>query len=118
MDRAPGVRREKALLARLLAATGLGPALASAQRAALGGTFIRAVNYHDTPARSATNLEEHLRWYAKRFTPVGHADLDRFLATGEWGASRPGLIISFDDGLRSNYDVARPLLEKYGFPGW
>jgi peptidoglycan/xylan/chitin deacetylase (PgdA/CDA1 family) len=28
------------------------------------------------------------------------------------------LIVTFDDGLRSQYEIAAPLLERYGFPGW
>ena len=44
------------------------------------------------------------------------ANLDRFFATGRWTKSRPGLIISFDDGLRSNFHTA-PLPARYGFTG-
>jgi peptidoglycan/xylan/chitin deacetylase (PgdA/CDA1 family) len=28
------------------------------------------------------------------------------------------MLISLDDGLKSNYDIAAPLLEEYGFTGW
>ena len=35
-----------------------------------------------------------------------------------WEKPRPGLILTFDDGLVSNYSIAAPLLEKYGFYGW
>jgi peptidoglycan/xylan/chitin deacetylase (PgdA/CDA1 family) len=37
---------------------------------------------------------------------------------GRRKADKPGLLLSFDDGYRSNYDVAAPLLEEYGFTGW
>src|SRR5205823_2878513 len=40
------------------------------------------------------------------------------LADGRWDKSRPGLIISFDDGHRSHREIAAPVLERYGFVGW
>lgn len=34
------------------------------------------------------------------------------------GTKSPGLVISFDDGLLNNYEVAAPLLEEAGLRGW
>ncbi len=79
--------------------------------------FIRALNYHDVSPASAPAFEAQLQWYAERFVPVGRAELEA-LAAGRWSASRPGLLISFDDGLYTHASVAAPLLEKYGWPGW
>jgi peptidoglycan/xylan/chitin deacetylase (PgdA/CDA1 family) len=42
----------------------------------------------------------------------------RALRNGDWPHERPGLIISFDDGLRTHADVVAPLLEQYGLCGW
>lgn len=80
--------------------------------------YIRAINYHDTPAGTAHNFEKHLQFYRQHFSPVSLSDLNRFFESKEWWKDKPGLIISFDDGHRNNYDVAAPLLEKYGFTGW
>ena len=66
----------------------------------------------------AAQFEEHLKFFRNHYTNVTHEDLTKFLAGEVWSKSKPGLIISFDDGLRSNYDFATPLLEKYGFTGW
>ncbi len=79
--------------------------------------FIRAVNYHAVPECWAETFEQQLRYYQKHFVPVGLEDLAH-LAAGTWPHEKPGLIISFDDGLRDNAEVAAPLLEKYGFIGW
>lgn len=87
-------------------------------RRSLGGEFIRIINYHDTPASHASRLERQLKWFARNYEPVDENDLAVLVQRGEWNKSKPGLIISFDDGLLSNYDVAAPLLEKYGFVGW
>lgn len=80
--------------------------------------FIRAVNYHDIPLASAKNFEDHLAFYSSRFVNVTYQDLIDFLESGNWPHKKPGIILSFDDGLRSHYEIAAPLLEKYRFTGW
>ena len=81
-------------------------------------SYIRAINYHGTPASSAASFERQLAFYAEHFASVSMEDLDNFFRLRRWEKDRPGLIVSFDDGLYSNYSVAAPLLEKYGFCGW
>lgn len=108
----------KAAAARLLGVTLLDRALLAAQRRARGGAFVRAVYYHGTPTDWADSFERHLSFYRQHFDPVGPDDLAALLENGRWPRARPGLILSFDDGLRNNYDVARPMLERHGFIGW
>lgn len=82
------------------------------------GPHIRVVNYHDTPPDKSPNFEAQLQFYTKYYSPCDYGDLDQFFKTGKWNKPKPGLIISFDDGLRDNIDNAVPLLEKYKFKGW
>jgi len=82
------------------------------------GRYIRAVIYHATPASLADNLRRHLDFYRRHFDNATPDDLSRCLAGQRDPASRPGLIITFDDGYADNYEVAAPLLEEYGFTGW
>jgi peptidoglycan/xylan/chitin deacetylase (PgdA/CDA1 family) len=105
----------KLALARLLDATGLNSALLAVQSRM--GRYIRALNYHDVPHDSAPAFEAQLAFYARHFEPVGLPQLLAFLS-GDWKPQRPGLLLSFDDGLRTHAQVAAPLLERYGFPGW
>jgi len=88
------------------------------QKLALSRGYLRAVNYHGTAMETADSFERQLAFYAEHFTSVSLADLDKWFACGCWEKDRPGLILSFDDGLSSNYTVAAPLMEKYGFLGW
>jgi peptidoglycan/xylan/chitin deacetylase (PgdA/CDA1 family) len=60
--------------------------------------FVRAVNYHVILPEEADSFEKHLRYYGRHYVP--------------------GLIVSFDDGHRSHFEIAAPLLEKYNFTGW
>ena len=82
------------------------------------GKHIRVVNYHGTPASQSMEFERQLRWLRKWYVETDLNELKLFLSGEEWKKPRPGLIISFDDGKRNNFDVAKPLLEKYGFIGW
>lgn len=80
--------------------------------------YVQVVTYHDTSKVKCNNLRKQLEWYQKNFVNCNLADLRGLLTNGDWNYDKPGLIISFDDGLRSNFDVALPLLEEYGFSGW
>jgi peptidoglycan/xylan/chitin deacetylase (PgdA/CDA1 family) len=80
--------------------------------------FIRAVNYHYTPPYNNINFVQQLEMFSNYYSDVNLSDLDDFFSNHQWAKPKPGLIISFDDGFRSNYQVAAPLLEKYGFTGW
>jgi peptidoglycan/xylan/chitin deacetylase (PgdA/CDA1 family) len=82
------------------------------------GKHIRVINYHGTPREEMANFEEQLKFYQKYYAPVTYNDLEIFFTGKGWHKNKPGLIISFDDGHRTNYDYALPLLEKYGFTGW
>ena len=79
--------------------------------------FIRAINYHDVPPFQAKEFERQLLFYKNRFEIVGPTELES-LASGRRVSSRPGLILSFDDGLRSHADVVASLLESHGLTGW
>jgi peptidoglycan/xylan/chitin deacetylase (PgdA/CDA1 family) len=106
----------KQRLARSFDGTGLNRALLALQAQVIG-PHVRAVNYHDVPPALAGAFEAQLREYAHRFEPVGPAELAA-LEAGRWPHRRPGILLSFDDGLRSHADVVAPLLERHGFPGW
>lgn len=95
--------------------TGLNWALHRLQLAALS-PFIRIVNYHDVPRAMASTFEEQLLFYRKRFVPVGRQELEYLLA-GRWSSAKPGILLTFDDGLASHAQVVAPLLEKHGFSG-
>ena len=69
----------------------------------------RILMLHGTPRRLAAELERQLRYLARRFAIVSLEDL----ASG----TKPGAIaLTFDDGLRSNVEVAYPILARLGIP--
>lgn len=89
--------------------------------------YIRAVAYHHSDRATAPSLRRQLEYFRRRYRGLVEEDLDAFFACEEPGKSqkpgrsrggKPGIIISFDDGLVDHYKVAAPLLEEYGFKGW
>ena len=107
----------KRKLASVFDATGINGAAFAVQKGLLS-PFVRVVNYHDIQAQHIGNFEAHLGFYSERFVNVNEATLRALLKDGQWPHDKPGIIISFDDGMRSHFEVAAPLLEKYGFTGW
>jgi peptidoglycan/xylan/chitin deacetylase (PgdA/CDA1 family) len=106
---------KKIALARLMG--GLGLSALSVFTQTRFKQHIRAVYYHDVQPSTVASFEAQVRYYAQRYHPVGLDDL-RGLLDGHWPHDRPGLIISFDDGLRGQAELAAPILARYGFVGW
>lgn len=82
------------------------------------GSYIRAVNYHETYSKDKSKFEKQLAFLRRHFSPVSMEDLDRFYKEKKWQKEKPGLIISLFEGYKNNYEVFLPLLQKYGFVGW
>lgn len=80
--------------------------------------YIRILNYHDILHENAAMFEEHIRWLSTHFENVDYKTFVSFMTGLELKGNHPGLIISFDDGLSGNYDIALDVLERYHFTGY
>lgn len=107
----------KRAVATLLDRIGVTSLVFALQRSLLS-PFVRVVYYHDVQPAFADEFSRQLAFLKLSFVPVNKAELDRFLKEGVWSHDRPGIVVTFDDGLRSHYEVAAPILEKFGFQGW
>jgi peptidoglycan/xylan/chitin deacetylase (PgdA/CDA1 family) len=103
--------------AALLHHTGLTALSFALQRSAFS-PFIRVVYYHDVPAEMSAAFAAQLTMLKRTFVPASKADLARLLDAGHWPHDRPGIIVTFDDGLRSHSEVAAPVLDQLGYEGW
>lgn len=112
------MNKNKVLIANFLSYTFLSNIIFKIFNIIYKKNYIRVINYHDTPKEYKNNFEKQLIFYKKHYSPISITDLKKFIDTGVLKKDKPGLIISFDDGLQTNYTVAKPLLEKYGFIGW
>lgn len=66
--------------------------------------------YHGTPRRDAGHLERQLRALSMLFQIVPLEELTRPRSNGR------RIALTFDDGLKSNVEVAYPILRKLGLP--
>jgi hypothetical protein len=77
------------------------------------------INYHCTPELNNENFEKQIRFLSKYFNQCDHEKLLK--STNNYNLflfKKPFLILTFDDGLRSNFENAVPILEKYNMKGW
>jgi len=74
----------------------------------------RILLYHGTPRRQAASFERELRWLKRRFNIVPLRSIASAAANG--GTLGDKVALTFDDGLRSNVDVAYPLLHRLAIP--
>ena len=81
-------------------------------------SYIRTVNYHNTPYYRRDEFERQLEFFSRYFSPVTFADIEDLYTGKGWNKDKPGIILSLFEGYRNNYDVYLPLLEQYGFTGW
>lgn len=81
-----------------------------------GGARLQVINFHGTPTGQAATLRAQLEWAAERFVVL---DLNAFSRVLQSDArlDRPALLLTFDDGMASNYHVAAPVLEAMGMRG-
>lgn len=66
-------------------------------------------------SKSSAVFEAHMRALAKHFTPV---TLDQVVAFVNEGRELPpkAVVVTFDDGFLDNYEVALPILARFGIP--
>ena len=74
----------------------------------------RILIYHGTPRRDAAVFERELRWLKRRFNVVPLRMIANAAANG--GTLGDKVALTFDDGLRSNVEVAYPLLHRLAIP--
>ena len=74
----------------------------------------RILVYHGTPRSHVAALERELRWLKRRFNVVPLRMIAHAAANG--GTLGDKVALTFDDGLRSNVEVAYPLLHRLAVP--
>ena len=101
---------------------------ATAQSVTVGGDRLLVLSYHDIRdevapkgdpdpyAVSTQNFAAHLDWISGQgYRPVSLSEVEA-AARGERRLPEKAVLLTFDDGLRSVYTHAFPLLRAYGYP--
>jgi peptidoglycan/xylan/chitin deacetylase (PgdA/CDA1 family) len=66
-------------------------------------------------SRGRDEFERHMKILAQKFHPVSIADVANF-AQGKGKLPPKAVAVTFDDGFADNYEVAFPILQRYGIP--
>jgi peptidoglycan/xylan/chitin deacetylase (PgdA/CDA1 family) len=66
-------------------------------------------------SRARASFERHMQTLARNFSPVTIDDIVQFAKSGRDLPPR-AVAVTFDDGFADNYDVALPILNRYGVP--
>lgn len=82
------------------------------------GSYLRVVNYHNTPRAGRGVLRAELADWARRYDCVTFDELDGFFRTGVWPSERPGFVPVFYEGYRNSYDVAGQVCDELGLTAW
>ena len=80
--------------------------------------IVRVLFLHHTPAEEAQRFREQLAFLRDHFNVIDFEMFKNLCAgTAALTDERPAAMLTFDDGITSNYDVAAPLLEQAGMRG-
>ena len=66
-------------------------------------------------SRARVHFERHMEALARKFSPVTIDDVAEFAKSGKRLPPR-AVAVTFDDGFADNYEVALPILSRYGVP--
>lgn len=66
-------------------------------------------------SQDRASFESHIEILARHFAPVTVADVAEFAKSGRQ-LPRRAVAVTFDDGFADNYEVAMPILNRYGIP--
>jgi peptidoglycan/xylan/chitin deacetylase (PgdA/CDA1 family) len=66
-------------------------------------------------ALATSIFERHMELIARKYSPVSIEEIQLFLR-GEKRLPKNALAVTFDDGYRDNFEIAGPVLQRFGIP--
>lgn len=77
--------------------------------------YIRIINYHDT---RNDRIAKQIRWLKKHYNNVTYDEFKTFMSGKPLAGSKPGIMLTFDDGLEGNYWTAMRTLKEEKMTGY
>jgi peptidoglycan/xylan/chitin deacetylase (PgdA/CDA1 family) len=74
---------------------------------------LRVLLYHDVPPSKFKIFESQIEWLTKRWDFITPYEFKLYVS-GKKKLSGKKLLLTFDDGFRSNYEIASSFLDKHG----
>ena len=78
---------------------------------------IYVINYHKTSIKNLHTFNNQIKFYKKNFELISENDLLKYINGEKLSGKKPKLLISFDDGHISNYDVTSKILNENNIKG-
>lgn len=111
--------RIKKIVAFFLNLFGILDILIRLQYRNLHNQYIRIINYHNNSRTGVENFDKQLRWLKnhyvnvdyKIFTDIVENNVTQF-------TDKPGIMLTFDDGLEGNFLYGRDIMNKNGMTGY
>lgn len=91
--------------------------LAALAKSPFAGRTVRVLLAHATPDACADNFRRQLDYLAKNFELITFETFKALASDPGKTLSRPGALLTFDDGFESNYSVGAKMLEDVGARG-
>lgn len=82
-----------------------------------GAQIVRVLFFHESPAADVPRFRDQLSWLRDQFNVIDFATFKRVCEGAVLHDGRPAAMLTFDDGMVSNYEIAAPLLEEAGMRG-
>lgn len=108
--------RIKCILATLYDVFGINAIMLSKINKRTANNYIRVINYHHSPLEDKDQFIKQIKWFSKHFEFCGIEELQSFFEGKKSFDSKPGMIVTFDDGYLDNYQVAHQYLSVHGIP--
>lgn len=108
----------KKIIAYIFNLCGISNLLLFLEHKRYGNKYIRIINYHDTKQDSVANLKKQLLWFKDHYRNVTFREFERFLSHGVLEGEKPGIMLTFDDGLSGNYEHAKAILNELNMTGY
>ncbi len=110
--------RLKCIIAAIVERLGLNNVCLEMLNKKYANNYIRVINYHFSPSNLSKELEKQVHWLSERFEDCNKEKLILFLKGDYRFVTKPGIIITFDDGYEENYLVANDILTQNKMTGW
>lgn len=109
---------KKEFVSKILVSTKITDAMFQYISKKTGNNYIRVINYHEVYPHERENFCQQFKYFKEQFVNCDYNCFVDFLKGKFVFKNKPGIMISFDDGYKGNYDIAAPILEEFGFTGW
>ncbi len=108
----------KKTIAFVLSLVWITDALLFLERKKYRNQYIRIVNYHNTTKAGIENFRKQLLWLKRYYHNINFEEFENFLSAGILQGNKPGIMLTFDDGLSGNYKYAKKVLDELKMTGY